>query len=120
MRVAQAIDVLLRFQSDALPEPYATFWPLFVEARLRPDSSPFGRRRSSDPVSARRVPDMVAAVQPRLTVSRKLSFREPEAPRGPTTNIKDMRQAERRVGEGSVRTSRFRWAETSHKNKHNR
>src|SRR3546814_83846 len=77
MRVAQAIDVLLRFQSDALPEPYATFWPLFVEARLRPDSSPFGRRRSSDSVSARRVADMVAAVQPRRSEEHTSELQSP-------------------------------------------
>lgn len=113
MRVAQAIDVLLRFQSDPLPETYATFWSLFVEARLRPDANPFGRRRSSDAVSARRVADMVAAVQPRLTVSRKLSFREPEAPQGPPQTIHDLGHFEFRADERDWQRRLEKWPKTS-------
>lgn len=76
--VAQAINVLLRLWSDPLLEPFAAFWPLFVEGRLRPDSNPFGRRRISVAVSARRAADMIVAGLPHLSVSRKLSFLEAE------------------------------------------
>ncbi|GGB68982.1 SIR2 family protein [Blastomonas aquatica] len=113
MRVAHAIDVLLRLQNDPLPEPYATFWPMFVEARLRPAANPVARRQNSDAVSARQVADMVAAVKPRLTVSRKISFREPETPKGPPQNIHDLGHFEFRADERDWQRRLEAWPKTS-------
>lgn len=112
-RVARAIDTLLRFQNNPLPEPFATFWPLFVEARLRPDTSPLGRRRTIGAVSARSVADMVGAVAPRLVVSKKLGFREPEVlPAAPRT-IHDLGHFEFIADERDWQRRLEKWPQTS-------
>src|SRR3546814_13026048 len=56
---------------------------------------------------------MVAAVQPRLTVSRKLSFREPEAPRGPPQTIHDLGHFEFRADERDWQRRLEEWPKTS-------
>src|SRR3546814_14474827 len=56
---------------------------------------------------------MVAAVQPRLTVSRKLSCREPEAPRGPPQTIHDLGHFEFRADERDWQRRLEEWPKTS-------
>ncbi|MDK2770358.1 MAG: SIR2 family protein [Sphingomonas sp.] len=112
-RVARAVDILLRFRSDPLPEPYATFWPLFVEARLRPETNPYGRRRMTAAVSASSVAEMVAAVEPRLTVGKRFRFQEAEEPLAPPQTIHDLGQFEFRADERDWQRRLEKWPQTS-------
>lgn len=115
-RVATAIDALLRLQDQQLPEPYASFWPLFLEARLRPSPNPFDRRRRATQVSASMVAEAVAAVQPRLTVGSKFNFfelEEPQPQQPPPQTIRDLGHFEFRADDRDWRRRLDKWPQTS-------
>lgn len=79
-RIAGAVNILLRSRQEMLPEPYQTFWVLFVQANLRPVPSDFGRMHQGGLATTSRIQETVAALEPRLSIERPFSWREADEP----------------------------------------
>jgi NAD-dependent SIR2 family protein deacetylase len=88
-RIARAVDVVLRSRSEVLPEPYQRFWALFVQANLRPAPGRYAGRRSSAPVTANCIQDLVATLEPRLRVQKRFSLSQSVEPDAEPKDIRD-------------------------------
>nr|WP_237684442.1 SIR2 family protein [Pseudaminobacter soli] len=109
LRIARAVDFLLRSRQEPLPELYGRFWLLFVQANLRPGPSPYGGIREGAAVTTNRIQAIVAALEPRLRVERRFSLHEPDEPEAEPRNIHDLAHFRFRTSERDWQRRLERW-----------
>lgn len=106
--VARAVELLLQIAQEPLPEPFARFWVLFVQAYTRTEPDRLGRMRQDDATTTTRIRDWVARFEPRLRIDRRFRFSEDESA-SPPTSIHQIGRFHFRASDRDWRGALDRW-----------
>ena len=109
LRIATAVNAILRTRRDPLSDPYQRFWLLFVQANLRQGPNPYGRVREGATVTTNRIRETTTLLEPALKLEKRFRWGEIEEPEPEPANIHDLARFTFRASERDWRRCLERW-----------